>query len=68
MAYYNLNRYDADVHINNFLGMMQYGDGMNGDVRYATDEENIETPAGVLQPQAAIESLSGSFNTRRSYS
>lgn len=64
MAYYNLNRYDADVHINNFLGMMQYGDGMNGDVRYATDEENIETPAGVLQPQAAIESLSGSFNTR----
>lgn len=53
MAYFSMSAYDADVYINNFTGLYQYGDGMNGDVRYAVEEENMETPAGVLQPQAA---------------
>jgi hypothetical protein len=53
MAYFSLNAYDADIHLSQFAGLMQYGDGMNGDIRYAVEEENVETPAGVLQPQAA---------------
>lgn len=61
MAYYSLGKYDADVRINSFTGLYQYGDGMNGDVRFAADEMNVETPAGVLQPQAATEVLDYTF-------
>ena len=62
MAYYALNAYDADVHISSFTGLQQYGDHMNGDVRYSPEEHNVETPAGVLQPSAAPEILAGEFN------
>lgn len=61
MAYYSLNAYDADVRINSFTGLYQYGDHMNGDVRYAVDTKNLETPAGVLQPAAAPEVLPVEF-------
>lgn len=64
MAYYSLGSYTADVSISSFAGLYQYGDGMNGDVRYAVDEQNVETPAGVLQPQAAPEILQSGFPTK----
>ena len=64
MAYFSLNAYDADIYLNSFMGLQQYGDGMNGDIRYAVEAENMETPAGVLQPQAAPVVLSFSFNQK----
>jgi len=64
MAYYSLNKYDADVHINSFTGLSQYGDGMNGDVRFAVEARNVETVGGVLQPAAAHEVLEYSFDSR----
>lgn len=39
--------------IPSFRGLMQYGDGINADPRYATDCRNMETPGGVMQPAAA---------------
>lgn len=50
MAQYSMNAYDADVYIPEFKGLMQYGDQMNGDLRFSPDCMNVETPAGVLQP------------------
>ena len=64
MAYYKLNAYDADVWISGFTGLYQYGPGLDGDVRYAVEESNLETPAGVLQPMAAPELLQYSFESR----
>ena len=64
MAYYSLHAYDADVFIPSFAGLFQYGPGMDGDVRYAVEEHNLETPAGVLQPMAAPELLQYSFDSR----
>lgn len=43
--------------IPSFRGLMQYGDGINADPRYATDCFNMETPGGVLQPAAACRLL-----------
>lgn len=58
MAGYNkLNAYDATTRIPQFKGLLQYGDGINGDVCFATDEKNMETMAGVLQPAAACQLL-----------
>ena len=64
MAYYSLHAYDADVFISAFAGLMQYGPGLDGDVRYAVEENNLETPAGVLQPMAAPELLQAGFQTK----
>jgi len=64
MAYFSLHAYDADAFISSFAGLQQYGPGIDGDVRYAVEEANVETPAGVLQPMAAPEILSGSFNSK----
>ena len=64
MAYYSLHAYDSDVFISAFAGLMQYGPGMDGDVRYAVEEANLETPAGVLQPMAAPELLQYSFDSK----
>lgn len=64
MAYYKFHDYDADVFISAFAGLHQYGDGMGGDVRFAVDEKNVETPAGVLQPAAAPEILNYSFSSK----
>lgn len=47
--------YDATTTIRGFKGLMQYGDGINTDMRYAVFAKNMETPAGVLQPAAACE-------------
>lgn len=54
MAQVSMNAYDADVYIPEFRGLMQYGDHMNGDLRYSPDCMNIETPGGVLQPSPEI--------------
>lgn len=65
MAYYSLHAYDADVFIPAFAGLNQYGPGMDGDVRYAVEESNLETPAGVLQPMAAPELLTAGFDNSK---
>ena len=58
MASYNtINTYDADARIPEFKGLMQYGDGLKTDPRYATEERNLETKGGVLQPAAACAAL-----------
>ena len=58
MASFNtLNTYDASARIPEFKGLMQYGDGLNTDPRYAAEEKNLETIGGVLQPAAACEAL-----------
>lgn len=54
MAQYRLNAYDADVFIPEFKGLMQYGDHIDGDLRYSPDCMNIATPGGVLQPSAVF--------------
>lgn len=64
MAYFSLHAYDADVWLPSFAGLNQYGPGMDGDIRYAVEEKNLETPAGVLQPMAAQTVLEASFQTR----
>ena len=54
MAGYNsIGAYDATTRIPAFKGLMQYGDEIDGDPCYATEEKNMETFAGVLQPAAA---------------
>jgi len=57
MAQYSMNAYDADVYIPEFKGLMQYGDQMNGDLRFSPDCMNVETPAGVLQPAAKLKNV-----------
>ena len=53
MAYFSLHAYDADVWIPQFKGLNQADVGLNPDLRFASEVENVETPNGVLQPQAA---------------
>lgn len=64
MAYFSLHAYDADVWVPEFRGLNQADTGLNPDVRFAAEEENMETPLGVLQPQAAIQYFPGEFNCR----
>ena len=52
-SYTSIGTYDATVLFPSFRGLMQYGDGINTDPRYARDAMNVETPGGVLQPCAA---------------
>jgi hypothetical protein len=59
MAQFTLHAYDADVWVERFLGLNQTEEGMNSDVRYATEAVNVETPKGVLQPHAGYELLGG---------
>lgn len=65
MAYFSLHAYDADVWISGFAGLNQYGPGLDGDVRYAVEASNLETPAGVLQPMAAPELLQAGFQSSK---
>ncbi len=51
--YTSLGSYEASMQIPEFKGLMQYGDGINIDPRYAVESRNLETPGGVLQPAAA---------------
>lgn len=59
MAYFSLHAYDADVWVREFRGLNQADVMMNPDPRFATEEENLETLHGVLQPQAANEIIAG---------
>ena len=54
MAYFSMHAYDADVWIPSFLGLNQASDDGNQDVRYAAEENNLETVNGALQPRAAL--------------
>lgn len=60
MATYNsVGAYNSTAVYPAFRGLMQYGDGIDTDVRYATEAVNAETPAGVLQPLGAPTLLQG---------
>jgi hypothetical protein len=62
MANYNsIGAYEAQTLIPEFLGLMQHGDGINADPRYAVDVLNMDTPGGVLQPMAACSLLTPSL-------
>lgn len=52
MAYFSMHAYDADVWIRGFSGLNQGDILMNPNPNYAAEAENVETPNGVLQPQA----------------
>lgn len=47
-----LSQYEAETRIPSFLGLMQYGDGVGGDPRYAVDIENVDTTGGGFKPFA----------------
>ena len=64
MANFSLHAYDADVWVQEFKGLNQAAISMNQDIRYAVTATNVETPNGVLQPQAAPETLPGAFDSR----
>jgi len=64
MAYFSLNAYDATVRLDRFLGLQQTEDGMNTDIRYASEVLNVETPEGVLQPHAGYDLMDGDFQNR----
>ena len=64
MAYFSLHSYDADVWISEFRGLNQSDTGLNPNPVYAAISENVETPNGVLQPQAACPELAGEFENR----
>lgn len=54
MASYNsIGTYEAVSSYPAFKGLMQYGDGINADPRYAVEAVNVETIGGALQPAAA---------------
>lgn len=54
MANFNtINAHDADARYPTFRGLLQYGDGINNDPRYAMEAVNAATPGGVLQPVAS---------------
>ena len=64
MAYFSLGAYDANVVLPTFKGLNQADVGLNPDIRYAAEVANMETPHGVLQPQAAFRQLDGEFEDR----
>ena len=59
MAQFTLHAYDADVWVEEFRGLNQAEENLNGDIRYASEAVNVETPKGVLQPHAGFEFLGG---------
>lgn len=59
MAYFSLHAYDADVWVPQFRGLNQAEIDLNPDMRFASEAENVETPLGVLQPQAAMDVTNG---------
>lgn len=63
MAYFSLHAYDADVRIPGFVGLKQ-NDEIASDLRFAMEAENVETPNGVLQPQAGITLMDGEFTDK----
>ena len=63
MAYYTLHAYDADVRIPYFNGLKQ-NDEVAQSLQFAMDAENVETPNGVLQPQAGLTMMDGQFDSK----
>lgn len=62
MAGYNtINAYDAYTRIPAFRGLLQSGDGINVDPRFATSAVNMNTRGGVLAPVAACIQLEGTL-------
>lgn len=57
MGYITINAYDATLRVPEFKGLMQYGDGVGIDPRYAMESENVLTKDGVLRPVATCELL-----------
>lgn len=57
MGYITINAYDATLRVPEFKGLMQYGDGVGIDPRYAMESENALTKDGVLRPVATCELL-----------
>jgi hypothetical protein len=64
MGFVSVRAYDADVFIPAFKGLNQADILMNPDLRFSAEAENIETPNGVLQPQASCEQSIGNFTER----
>ena len=64
MGYVSLHTYDADVILPMFRGLNQADIELNPDIRFAAEAENVETPHGVLQPQAAPVLYPGEFDGR----
>lgn len=64
MAYFSLHAYDADVWLQEFKGLNQIDESLNTDIRYATEASNVETPHGVLQPNAGYDLMDGEFEAR----
>ena len=58
MRTYSIGQYEGEFYIPEFRGLMQGGDTLNADARYATDEKNVEIINGALQPMAAHITLS----------
>lgn len=56
----SIGAYSATSLIPSFRGLMQYGDGIGADPRYAVDAVNADTPGGVLQPLGLPLRLEGS--------
>lgn len=59
MAQFSLHAYDADVWVPEFRGLNQADVGLNPDLRYAAEVNNMETPDGILQPRAGIRRIKG---------
>lgn len=64
MAYFKLHAYDADVWLQEFRGLNQGDPGLVPDIRFAAEAENVETPGGVLQPNAGFTVMDGEFKNR----
>lgn len=58
----SINAYDAFTRIPTFQGLMQGGDGINLDPRFATSAKNFDTRNGVLLPMAACTILEGTLD------
>lgn len=50
MGYVSLGAYDGTLRVPEFKGLMQYGDTIGGDPRYAVEAVNASTKDGVLSP------------------
>ena len=63
MASFNtINAYDAYTRFPAFHGLMQSGDGINADPRFAASCKNVDTRGGVLMPAADCVQLKGVLN------
>lgn len=45
-----MNQYERSITIDNFVGICQDGDGVNLNLKYATDAQNTDTQGGTLRP------------------